>query len=81
MEPTEISGIWTSGRRKIRGHRCVCNGKGGRVERRESGNPLGEFVETDGKRYVCRLRTTSDRRARLFFRPFNAASVSVKIAA
>jgi hypothetical protein len=52
---------------------------GGRSE--ESGNPLAEFVSMDGKRYVCRLRTTSDMRARLFFYPFNAASVSVKIIA
>jgi hypothetical protein len=39
---------------------------------------MEEYVDTDGKRYVCRLRTTSDR---LFFHPFNAASVSVKITA
>jgi hypothetical protein len=47
----------------------------------ESGNPLAEFVNMDGKMYVCRLRTTSDMRARLFFHPFNATSVSVKIIA
>jgi len=80
MAPTEISGSSNFGRRKIRAHR-VCNGKGRQEERRESGNPLEEFVDTDSKRYVCRLRTTSDMRAWLFFRPFNAASVSIKITA
>jgi hypothetical protein len=81
MAPTEISGRWISGRRKIRVHHRVCNGKGGWEERRQSGNPLGEFVDTDGKRYGYRLRTTSETRARLFFRHFNEASVSIKIIA
>jgi hypothetical protein len=43
------------------------NGDGRRALR---GNPSGEFVDTEHKSHVSRLRNTSDRKDRLFFRHF-----------